>query len=201
MENTPSCPHADRYKNSIRLVNYALKHEPDDIYEEANKPLPSKLHTGVAMTIKHKIENDDSVENKEVLTAENTLLILSRAIEDMTSVIDPYVREASSKESILEIIANERTIRSMAAVALNTDTLSAHYVGMMYSASKLSDTHIALPDGATPSAGARVCPAPYPNKEQRDPFQDPVSPLFKKCIIWSGALAVASYEDHGLTKF
>ncbi len=182
----------DRYRESKKLIAYAVAFEPNEIYELAGNPLPSRLAGAITSTVAREAKEADlniAIDNDDVTN------VLKCGVDDIQSVLHPYFWKHTSQEAALSFIDHERTAQAIAVLALRSEEAMGNLIRSMekdpYGQRALS-LHVQLPYDTKPSPATNRCPAAEYSDTQ------PFDPVFQKFVRWSGRLALQSLAYHGI---
>jgi hypothetical protein len=178
------------YREAQKLIAYAVSIDTDDIYEEAGKPLPTRLASAVTGAVAHR-----ATENGLNIAADDYDIreYLKSGVEDIHSAIHPYLWKQPSYESALEFVDHDRTAQAIAVLALRSEEAMDNIIKGLDKdpyGQRLHAPYLKLPYGTEPTTGPGGCPAASFGETQ------PMNPVFKKFVHWSGRLVLASLVHH-----
>lgn len=178
------------YREAQKLIAYAVSIDTDDIYEAAGKPLPSRLAPAVTGAVARRVnENGLNIAADDYDIRE----YLDSGIEDIHSAIHPYLWKQPSYESALAFVDHDRTAQAIAVLALRSEEAMDNIIKALgddpYDR-RLRAPYLELPYGTEPAPHLGSCPAASFSETQ------PLNPVFKKFVHWSGRLVLSSLVYH-----
>jgi hypothetical protein len=178
------------YREAQKLIAYAVSIDTDDIYEEAGKPLPSRLAPAVTGAVAHRVTEN----GLNIASGDNDIReYLKSGVEDIHSAIHPYLWKQPSYESALEFIHHDRTAQAIAVLALRSEEAMDNIIRDLDKdpyGQRLHAPYLKLPYGTEPAPHLGGCPAASFSETE------PLNPVFKKFVHWSGRLVLASLVHH-----
>lgn len=184
----------ERTQQSRKLIGYAIGHDPEEIFIESGKPLPSRTASSVAATILKMYE-----ENNGKTTHPEVSEVFRAGLRDVNYALHNHLSkhvQAGNLEFVYELADKKSTAEVMARLALRTEE---SLEGLLSLIERDSSEKIVYTDTRT-SELKTVVP---PTKHGGCPFaghdgEIDISPLFYRFTSWSARVSIESLKDHFL---
>ena len=183
---------------SRKFFGYAVGHDPTELYDAIERPRPDLL----ASSVSDYLIEQDQLKTEPILNKHTTLAIrplFYAAINDVRTILTNQIYEHHLDVESLPILArDERTIRTIAIIAMNRDGIMRHMIspsarGMYYDLSQ-DESHLVPTEKLQPMPSGGC---PFAANAERIPT---AAPIFKRTIGFAADLTALAFKNTYLQK-